>query len=106
MRTTIVRLNSKKDEVANDDSNKKLRKAAIDFASEAEEIISSEYTALVTNLGLKDKNRQTIREAKNLEEQLKNAINALQKEIDNAQKKNNIWGKFKRTLETVVNGED
>lgn len=106
MRTTIVRLNSKKDEVANDDSNKKLRKAAIDFASEAEEIISPEYTTLVTNLGLKDKNRQTIREAKDLEEQLKNAINALQKEIDNAQKKNNIWGKFKRTLETVVNGED
>ncbi len=102
----ITRLDQKYQDVCEDGDKKSIRKSAAAFVEEAKNLLGHEFVKVIAQLETKEKNRQTIREARDLEIKLNEAIEKLQNEVTDAENKNSVWSKFKSSLENLVNGND
>ena len=106
IRHFITRLDQKYQDVREDGDKKSIRKSAAAFVEEAKNLLGHEFVKVIAQLETKEKNRQTIREARDLEIKLNEAIEKLQNEVTDAENKNSVWSKFKSSLENLVNGND
>ena len=106
IRHFITRLEQKYQDVRDEGEKKSIRKSATAFVEDAKNLLGHEFDRVIAQLESKEKNRQTIREARDLEIKLNEAIEKLQGEVSDAESKNSVWSKFKNSLENLVNGND
>ena len=105
MREFIAKLNEKCKDVRADDSNKRLRDRAQQLADDASDLLGEPFEQAISVLDAKEKNRQIVREARELEELFNKTIDDLLNTIKDARNKNRIFNRFRRSLEDMINGE-
>lgn len=107
IRTAIDKVRKQNEEVKKYGSDKKVRQRAKELSlTILDETIGEKYEKAVKALDGKDKFRQSLREGAELAEMLKTAVDELTDGVNNANRENSAWGRFKRTLTDLVSDDD
>lgn len=106
IRHFVTRLENKRQDVRDEGNKKSVRKSAATLVDEAKDLLGRDFDTVIAILEPKEKNRQTIREARELEEKLNEAIEKLHGDVSDAESQNSMWSKLKSGLENLVNGND
>ena len=87
--------------------DKNVRQRAKDMSINIlDETIGEKYENAVKTLEGKDKFKQSLKEGAELAGKLKDAVDALTEKVKFAEKENSVWGRFKRTINDLVNEDN
>lgn len=102
LRETILKLQQTSAAISNDESNKKLRNAAVAFINEAHGIVTEDYNRNKDLLIGKDKYKQSLREADILISKCDEEAENLQTQMKDVAKKNSLFGKLNKWVDDLL----
>lgn len=102
LRESILKLQQTSKAINENENDKKLRNAATAFISEAQEIITEDYSKNKDLLIDKDKYKQSIREAETLIRKCEEEADNLDTQLKELSKKNSLLGKMNRWIEDIL----
>lgn len=106
IRAAIDKVKKQDEEVKKYGSDKKVRQRAKELSLNIlDDAIGEKYEKAAAALQGKDKFKQSLKEGADLAELLKQAVDELTDNVNMASKENSPWGRFKRTLNDLVNDD-
>ena len=84
-------------------NDKQVRKSAQELSLTALDVLGDGYKKAAAALDGKEKFKQSLKEGSDLAAMLRKSVEQLVEAVNQANKENSLWGRFKRTLEEVVN---
>lgn len=103
IRTNINKVQNAEKELEEKGKDKKTRTQVDELINMALDVLGSEYEECVTALNGKDKYKQSLKEAAELAEILKQRVDELADKLAKVKKDNSLWGRFTRVMGDLVN---
>lgn len=105
IRKKVEEVRGMRAKVEQEGKDKKVRQAAAELVNSAFEVIDDRYDECVEALSPKDKYKQSLKEGNELIGILRNAIEALDIKVRQANKENSNFGRLKNWLNDIVNDD-
>jgi len=106
LRASISEIEQKDKEVSQNLKNKKLRKQLESLVAAAHDLHSNHINTVRQQLETKEKYKQTLHEASELETRLQDSLSQAQETIASAKKANSTWGKIQQVLTDIVEDKE
>lgn len=103
IRTNINKVQNAEKELEEKGKDKKTRIQVDELVNTVLDVLGSEYEECVAALNGKDKYKQSLKEAAELAEILKQHVDELADKLAKAKKDNSLWGRFTRVMGDLVN---